>query len=418
MIYLNSSKQQARRVQKEVMNMNTLEMEFSPCAMRGRKPQLFMVLDTETCTLPFADEICLTPKQKQKIAIAKPLVYDIAWQIVDRQGRVYARHSFLVTETFSVPSVFDTAYYKAKRPLYLEKLRNKEITLMDWNSIMEIFYSDLQVADYVGAFNSMFDYKKAIPFTEKYMFHLYNGDYYEWERNQRRRCEEILASGDVGKNDDWDGENFNFRGQDYPLFDLWGIACEKLINTVEYKKKCLELSMITATGQYFKSSAETTFRHICEKYDFSEAHMALDDAIIETEILQKAAKRGKLTYGLQYFPFQMLGKTTDFIFQSKKIIPHDEVQNVIDVMEEKSKEYEKSSTFLIYLERDLYKLYGYQLEKHGFANVERMLELEKNELERLIWKKKRQFMNLKEGGKAWERVKAEIQELEEQFNKM
>ena len=54
-----------------------------------------------------------------------------------------------------------------------------------------------------------------------------------------------------------------------------------------------------------------------ESYGFIESHTALDDAIIESEILQKAAKKGKLTMGLQYFPFQMLGKTTDFIFQSK-----------------------------------------------------------------------------------------------------
>ena len=54
-------------------------------------------------------------------------------------------------------------------------------------------------------------------------------------------------------------ENFNFRGVDYPLFDLWGIACERLINTKAYKKKCLEMSMITSSGQFFKTSAETTF---------------------------------------------------------------------------------------------------------------------------------------------------------------
>lgn len=382
---------------------------------RGKKPQLFLVLDTETATLPFANEICKTAKQKQTIAIAKPLVYDIGWQILDRKGHFYSRHNFLVTEIFSVPSVFNTAYYKDKRPKYLEMLKIGEITLLDWNSIMEILLQDLEKANFVGAYNSMFDYKKAIPYTERYMENLYSDHYQEWEWSQRKRCEYILSSGDKPKNTEWDGENFNFRGVDYPIFDLWGIACERLINTNEYKSKCLEMSMITATGQFFKTSAETTFRHISEKYGFTESHTALDDAVIESEILQKAAKRGKLTMGLQYFPFQMLGKTTDFIFASKKVISYDEVQNVIDVMEEKAKEYDKSSTFLIYLERDTMRLMDYQIKKHGTTNFQHLAVLVKNEIEREIWKKKKQLMTLKECGKAWERVTIELQELEEKL---
>lgn len=398
--------------------MNNLEIEFSLLAKKGKKPQLFMVLDTETATLPFANEICMTAKQKQKVAIAKPLIYDIGWQIVDRQGNIYSRHSLLVTEIFSVPSVFNTAYYKEKRPLYMEKLRNKEISLLDWNSIMEVLLQDLAVCDYVGAFNSMFDFKKAIPFTEKYMFHLYGDDYHRWENMQRQRCIEMLGDSAPYKDPDWDGDNFEFKGQKYPLFDLWGISCEKLINNMAYKRKCLEMSMITASGQFFKSSAETTFRHICETYDFTEKHMAIDDAQIETEILKKAAKKGKLTMGLQYFPFQMLGKTTDFILKSKKIIPYDEVQNVIDVMTEKSREYDKSSTFLIYLEHDMFKLHNYQLEHYDTTDRNHLDMLTKNELERLIWKKSKQFMNLKEGGKAWERVGQELAELKANFARM
>lgn len=386
---------------------------------RGKKPQLFMVLDTETATLPFANELAKTAKQKQKIAIAKPLVYDIGWQIIDRSGNVYSRHNYLISEIFSVPSVFNTAYYKDKKPIYLEMLKNGNITLLDWNSVMEILEEDLKRADFVGAYNSMFDYKKAIPFTEQYIEKLYSPDYYAWEYKQRKTCERMLTDVKPPKNDNWDGDNFNFRGNDYPLFDLWGIACETLINTKAYKCKCLEMSMITASGQFFKTSAETTFRHICEKYDFIESHTALDDALIESQILMKASKKKKLTMGLQYFPFQMLGKTTDFIFQSKRAIAFDEVQNVIDVMEEKSQEYEKHSTFLIYLERDMYRLMKYQKEHHSkVASEIKMLRLEYNETERMLWKKRKQLENLKEGGKAWFRVKDEIKELKKDLQKL
>lgn len=379
---------------------------------KGRKPQLFLVLDTETATLPFANKLAKTAKQKQTIAIAKPLVYDIGWQILDRKGNIYSRHNYLVSEIFSVPSVFNTAYYKEKKPIYLQMLKDGKITLLDWNSIIEILLQDLEKADFVGAFNSMFDFKKAIPFTEKYINKLYSDDYYNWEKHQKQRCIEILSIKRNYQNPDWDSENFNFRGQDYPLFDLWGIACERLINTKTYKRKCLEMSMITSSGQFFKTSAETTFRHIMEEYGFIESHTALDDAIIESEILQKAAKKGKLTMGLQYFPFQMLGKTTDFILKSKSKVPYEEVQNVIDVMKEKTKEYDENSTFLIYLERDVMRLMDYQLENYEKTNTDLYNRLTVNELQRQIEKKKKQLLNLKEYGNAWIRTKNEIQDLE------
>lgn len=382
---------------------------------KGRKPQLFLVLDTETATLPFANELAKSAKQKQTIAIAKPLVYDIGWQILDRAGNIYSRHNYLVSEIFSVPSVFNTAYYKEKKPIYLEMLKNGKISLLDWNSIMEILLQDLEKADFVGAFNSMFDFKKAIPFTEKYIQKLYSNDYYDWEKYQKQRCVEILSIKSNYQNPNWDSENFNFRGVDYPLFDLWGIACERLINTKAYKSKCLEMSMITSSGQFFKTSAETTFRHIMESYGFIESHTALDDAIIESEILQKAAKKGKLTMGLQYFPFQMLGKTTDFIFQSKSKISYDEVQNVINVMVEKANEYDKNSTFLIYLERDIMRLQNYQLENYEKTNMDLFNRLTVNELQRKIAKKRKQLLNLKEFGNAWVRTKNEIQDLEEEL---
>lgn len=62
---------------------------------------MYMVLDTETATLPFVKE--MDEEVKKNIAIAKPLVYDIGWTMVDRQGNEYLRRNFLVQETFLFP---------------------------------------------------------------------------------------------------------------------------------------------------------------------------------------------------------------------------------------------------------------------------------------------------------------------------
>lgn len=83
---------------------------------------------------------------------------------------------------FSVPQVFNTAYYSDKRPIYLEKIANGEIEVVNWKTATEYLEYDLQVVESVGAYNSMFDYKKAIPFTELYINMLYSPQYYEWEK--------------------------------------------------------------------------------------------------------------------------------------------------------------------------------------------------------------------------------------------
>ena len=72
------------------------------------KKKFYLTLDTETATLPFANELCKDSKQKQKIAIAKPLVYDIGWTITDRVGNIVKKENFLIQETFFVPNVFNT----------------------------------------------------------------------------------------------------------------------------------------------------------------------------------------------------------------------------------------------------------------------------------------------------------------------
>lgn len=352
------------------MNNNNNNKKEIVNKRRGRRARTYLILDTETATLPFANEIATNPIEKRTIAIAKPLVYDIAWKIVDRNGKVYSKHSYLVSEIFSVPSVFNTAYYHEKRPIYLERLKKGETTIKHWNEIMEILQADLQDVDFVGAFNSMFDYKKAIPFTEKYINALYSPDYHKWEYGQRCTCEKMIKEKSKWKNPDWDKMNFNFRGADYPLIDLWGIACEMLINTQTYKRKCLQHGMITESGQFFKSSAETTFRYLCDKFDFEEAHMAIDDVNIECQILQKALKKGKITEGLVYFPFKILGNTTDFIRTgSKRKIPVEEVEVVIKKIQDKLETYVDYSSYATYLERDLLSLIEYLNSHHKGKHI-------------------------------------------------
>lgn len=298
----------------------------------ARRKMYYMVFDCETATLPFANEIAQGNAEiKKRIAIARPLIYDAGWTICDRAGNIIDRKQFLVAETFSVPQVFNTAYYKEKRPIYLEMLRNGETTVQPWNVVIQALINDLERVDAVGAFNSMFDFKKAIPFTELYIRKLYSEDYFAWEAIQRRIAQSIADGHKSDPDPNFEPDVFRFRGKAYPLFDLWGLSVSHLLNNVSYKTECLRHNLLTNSGTFFKSSAESTYQYLCDKYDFVEAHTALEDALIETFILSKIAQRHAITIGIQYFPFRDLGYTYDFVQRRKRPVM-EEVETVYNAM--------------------------------------------------------------------------------------
>ena len=199
----------------------------------ANKTKHYLMLDCETATLPFADEIAGdNPERKKRIAIAKPLIYDIGWTITNRKGDIIESKQFLIAETFAVPAVFNTAYYAEKRPIYLEMLKKNETSIKPWNEVMNVLITDMAIVDGVGAFNSMFDFKKAIPFTELYIQELYSPTYSQWEQIQRRSAARIADGERNQPNPDFEAEIFRFRGKKYPLFDMWGLATTYLLKII------------------------------------------------------------------------------------------------------------------------------------------------------------------------------------------
>lgn len=284
------------------------------------RKKYYLTLDTETATVPWADEYAKgNAKIKQKIAIAKPLVYDIGWVITDRQGSIVKKVNYLVQETFFVPNIFNTGYYRDKRPIYMDLLAKGEIIPKMWNEIIEELMKDLDTVDITTAYNACFDFKKAIPFTERYIKALYSPYYQRWEDFQKSRTKS-LANGekdDGESNPEYLKPYFELRGIEYPLADLWGIACDRLINIDKYRNYCLENDLTTNSKIYFKSSAETSFQYLMNNYDFVEDHTALSDAIIESAILTKALKKGKVEPYLKAFPFRELGYTYEYVLEKK-----------------------------------------------------------------------------------------------------
>ena len=281
-----------------------------------KRRKYYVVLDCETATLPEA--INYEGEARKNIAIAKPLIYDLGWKVIDAQGRTYARKNYLISEIFSVPAIFDTAYYASKRCIYLEKLEKGEIILTDWKTASAELVEDMDACVAVGAYNSMFDYKKAIPFTDLYISKLYSPDFHDWLNSQNKKLP-WLAKGNRNENpNSFDETIFRFRGKEYPLFDLWGLSCRHILNCDEYKNMCLDNDWQTASGKYFKTSAETAFRFFSETLDFEEAHTAIDDAEIESILFAEICKRTKKKFemGIIYFPFRELGTVESFLMNT------------------------------------------------------------------------------------------------------
>ena len=276
-----------------------------------RRREYFLILDCETACLPHVAD--LDPAQRKTVGISKPLIYDIGWTIIDRQGRIYDRKNFLVSEIFSVPAIFDTAYYADKRPLYLEKLQAGEIILTDWRTATKELEDALNAVKAVGAYNAAFDFKKAIPFTELYINKLYSPDFHEWLDYQNylidRAANGFRNKRIASRKPADENEIFRFRGGVYPLFDIWALACEYIMDSDEYRDFAWDEGLLTDSDKYYKTSAEVVYRFLSRNREFVEAHTALDDAEIESEILASIIRKDKkkLKMGIVAFPFRIVG---------------------------------------------------------------------------------------------------------------
>lgn len=212
----------------------------------------------------------------------------------------------------------------------MDLYQKKEIECLCWNDIIELLLADLRKCDFCTAYNATFDFKKAIPFTERYITALYSPKYQEWENRQRESCKAIVRKEKTAKNKHFLEPLFVLRNEEFPMFDLWGLACERLLNNERYKDFCLQNRLLSPSGMYFSTNAENTFRYLMKDNEFIEEHTALSDAEIETQILVKILKRGKIDIDvLKAFPFRNLGYVYEYVQQPRK---QKYAESVIDIL--------------------------------------------------------------------------------------
>lgn len=211
------------------------------------KENRFMVFDTET------------------MGVSNRVVYDIGYYIVNRRGKVFASRRFLVKEIITNPEIMTDAFYHDKiYSNYLEMIDNADSRLIhNWSDIQNEMREDINTfgVNTFAAYNLGFD-MSAIKAT-----------------NKATNCGKLLTSPPV-------------------LLDLWLFSCLYLFNTNFYKEMARANNWVSDAGNY-RTTAEHAYRFLTLDPNYSEPHTALEDAAIESEILNRLLiKRKKIPYNV------------------------------------------------------------------------------------------------------------------------
>jgi hypothetical protein len=212
---------------REAENKGNLQMPI--------KPTVFVVTDIET-------------------TLKKRIAFDIAWQAIDRTGRIYGTGSYVIREAFRVDvpffaeklgHYFDDAYSHLIRPASIVEVRDK------YNKqVMDLQESGHRV---IGcAYNAAFDFKY-LPET----YAALTGESLPWMKTKM----EVLD-----------------------IWDYWGESVPQ---------HYAQIANASNSGKYVSTSAESAYKFEFLKPEFIERHIAWSDVEIESDILLKALSRKK-----------------------------------------------------------------------------------------------------------------------------
>ena len=211
-----------------------------------------IVVDTETCPLD---------RELEDVTPSNMFAYDIGWAVVDKRGNVYKTASYVVADIFlNERNLMKSAYYADKIPNYWKDIKEGKRKLATWNTIHKQFINDIKEYNIkqVFAHNMRFDHG-TLNNTER------------WLSKSKYRY---------------------FFPYDIEICDTLKMARDVIGKMPSYKRFCKENELMTKNNQC-RFTAEALFRFISRDTDFAESHTALEDVLIEKEILRYCYKQKK-----------------------------------------------------------------------------------------------------------------------------
>lgn len=206
--------------------------------------QYYLVLDVETAN-----------------STDDALVYDIGFAVVDREGKIYEKASYVNSDIFyGEKELMTSAYYAHKLPQYFTEIAEGTrvvATLYEIRKhIIKLF--DIYNIRAVCAYNAGFDYK-ALNTTQR------------WQTKSKYRY---------------------FLPYGVEVWDIWNMACQVLCTMASYRKFCLEHNYFSKNGNMI-TNAEIVYQFIAKDNDFREEHMSLADVEIEVQIMATCYRKHK-----------------------------------------------------------------------------------------------------------------------------
>lgn len=196
----------------------------------------------------------------ETISIDKPYMYDLGLVIAqynEERGEYLpiVENAFVIKQIYDNKPLFNTAYYRDKRPLYTAQMRKRKAIKKYLGHAMRYIESVIKLYGIkkVFAFNSPFD-KRAINYTTEFFKTKNHFDKLEW-------------------------------------FDIYGISSKFIHQTYDYRKFVKANGYVTKYNNA-KANVEITYQFITNNKHFKETHMGLQDAIIELQILNHCISKG------------------------------------------------------------------------------------------------------------------------------
>ena len=211
-----------------------------------------IVIDTETCPMD---------KDFEGVSPYNMLVYDIGWVVTDKRARVYEARSFVCDEVFNHETeLMKSAYYAKKIPMYREKIARGEAIVASMYEIRKTLLAD--VAKYgvteIYAHNMRFDYGS-----------LNNSQ--RWLTKSKYRY---------------------FFPYGIEICDTLKMARQVIANMPSYRRFCERNGYMTANNQV-RLTAEILNRFLTQNLEFIESHTALEDVMIEKDIMAYCFRQHK-----------------------------------------------------------------------------------------------------------------------------
>lgn len=212
-----------------------------------------IMLDTETANTHATED--------GKLDMTDVLPYDFGFAVIDSNGKIYEKFSYINTDIFlDEADLMQSAYYADKIPQYREDIRNGKRTLATTYTIQKKIHSLIKEYNckFVVAHNMRFDLRAC-------------NNIVRWTTKSKYRY---------------------FFPRGIEIWDTLQMARDIMKHKPTFKDFCKKHGYMTKNNQC-RLTAEVLYRYITRNPDFEEAHTGLEDVEIEATILNYLKRQHK-----------------------------------------------------------------------------------------------------------------------------